>query len=152
MQMFSAFAVVAAGLLELVASQCLIGFTFDSASGECFKVNAAHSPFGASARQCEQYAATLPIIHNQTVQDTIARLAVDAEPDFQWYLGLRRVSGDSFQWMDGTTLDYTNWQDGEPSNGLSRDCVALYPRIPYAWRAVTCTEPLPFICQKHRQS
>jgi hypothetical protein len=59
------------------------------------------------------------MVHYTYVHEyTVAKLADDA-----WIGGLVGKDG-SFEWEDGSPVDYTAWNEGEP-NGPSEECVEL---------------------------
>jgi hypothetical protein len=49
---------------------------------------------------------------------------MQVDRDYLWYIGLKRVSGNVFAWIDGSPYNYTSWQANQPATGLGLDCNA----------------------------
>ncbi|XP_036902809.1 low affinity immunoglobulin epsilon Fc receptor isoform X2 [Sturnira hondurensis] len=72
---------------------------------------------------CSDLHGRLVSIHSQEEQDFLAKYV---NKKGSW-IGLRdlNIEGE-FVWMDGSTLDYSNWRPGEPNNGgEGEDCVMM---------------------------
>ena len=55
-----------------------------------------------------------------------------------------RAEEGTFQWTDGSAVDFTPWCDECPSPwGDDMDCVVNWI---WAWEDVECSWPLPFVC------
>lgn len=49
------------------------------------------------------------------------------------------AAGDrGFKWIDGTPLDYRNWNNGEPDFGVELQCGYLYVDYGGKWEDRTC--------------
>ena len=58
---------------------------------------------------------------------------------------------DNFIWSDGTPWDYSNWEEGQPSNipGRSEDCVHLWNiNHRHQWDDQPCYVVTSFVCKK----
>ena len=42
-------------------------------------------------------------------------------PSGDYWIGLREDEGWGYEWVDGTTTDYTNWMDENPNSQVSCD-------------------------------
>jgi len=72
-------------------------------------------------------------------------MSMMALTDVPW-IGLQRRGGStSFDWLDGSSSSYRNWdtEAGEPRR--EPDCVLLRPDG--TWRTASCELPQPFICE-----
>ena len=67
-----------------------------------------------------------------------------------------RETEGSYQWSDGTNIDFTKWRPGQPDdwgwNGAEpegEDCVHLWLRDGYVdkWNDAPCAHLLPLICK-----
>ncbi|KAK7498721.1 hypothetical protein BaRGS_00010098, partial [Batillaria attramentaria] len=69
-----------------------------------------------------------------------------------WF-GLQRQRDGSFAWTDNSGATYTNWDDGEPSGGVSA-CVYIQGSQRYAglWNDAPCGQRAKYICQTHIDS
>jgi len=89
---------------------------------------------------CFFYSGTMPEIEGRTLADhcsfadpaAVPAIVHDAATDallasltdrYGAWLGLSRGTDGTWVWSDGSSLNYTNWGQGEPQEG--RDCAAL---------------------------
>ncbi|XP_012921231.1 low affinity immunoglobulin epsilon Fc receptor [Heterocephalus glaber] len=71
---------------------------------------------------CNDLEGRLVSIHSQEEQDFLTK---HANKEGSW-IGLRDLDIEGeFTWMDGSPLDYSNWQSGEPNNAQGEDCVVM---------------------------
>ncbi|KAM6168132.1 low affinity immunoglobulin epsilon Fc receptor [Erethizon dorsatum] len=72
---------------------------------------------------CEDLEGRLVSIHSQEEQDFLTK---HANKEDSW-IGLRDLDIEGeFIWMDGSSVDYSNWQPGEPNNAdQGEDCVMI---------------------------
>ncbi|KAM5238000.1 low affinity immunoglobulin epsilon Fc receptor [Ctenodactylus gundi] len=72
---------------------------------------------------CEDMEGRLVSIHSTDEQDFLTK---HAHKEGSW-IGLRDLDMEGeFVWMDGSPMDYSNWQLGEPNNAEpSEDCVMM---------------------------
>ncbi|KFO22969.1 Low affinity immunoglobulin epsilon Fc receptor [Fukomys damarensis] len=85
--------------------------------------------FGEGAKQwvqarftCDDLEGRLVSIHSQEEQDFLTK---HANKEGSW-IGLRDLDVEGeFIWMDGSPVDYSNWQSGEPNNAQGEDCVMM---------------------------
>jgi len=70
-----------------------------------------------------------------------------------FWIGLNRRDNDGkWQWSDGTPVDYTKWENGQPNNMAGiQECVAQFGRT-LAWNDGNCNSPHSFICAIDRGS
>jgi len=72
------------------------------------------------------------------------------DPDMVW-LGITDCTQeDTWQNVDGSEANYTNWSEGEPNNycGGREACVAYMPGVTdYKWFDVGCNAEAYFVCQ-----
>ena len=69
-----------------------------------------------------------------------------------WWIGLHdRNTEGTFEWVDGSTVSYTNWNSGQPDDYWGEDCAHLYTTG--YWNDMDCgydsyyTRDLYYICE-----
>jgi len=128
--------------------QCDPGWTLHS--GYCYK----HTDAGwygkiwfEAQADCELYGAgSLVSIHSETDKRWLS--SVDMGDS---WIGLKRNDQtDDFEWADGTRLDFTSWEAGEPNNGgeggTREPCVKTNGQG--FWNDVVCEDYKNWICRK----
>nr|XP_054767889.1 echinoidin-like [Lytechinus pictus] len=55
------------------------------------------------------------------------------------WIGLHdRGTENSFEWIDGTEVEYTPWTPGQPNNYQEQDCIVFRQEDEYHWHDVAC--------------
>jgi len=68
--------------------------------------------------------------------------------DYSVNIGLiRKFDKDSFVWVDGTALDYINWDKKEPNNYPEDKGCAAFDQTTGKWKAINCSKGGVVICQ-----
>ena len=62
------------------------------------------------------------------------------------YIGGIEVD-EKLTWLDGTKVDYLNWNKHEPSIGRGEDCAHLWMVFGGRWNDIYCTNRRPYICK-----
>ncbi len=84
----------------------------------CYKVYTDSKYAYAASDACAEDGAHLAYITSQAEQDFVAGQSVAST-----WIGLRKlVKEDAYSWPDGTPLDFTMWQRGEP---MGLDCINI---------------------------
>ena len=96
------------------------------------------------------FQANLVSIHSEEEHQFVVGLHGGAGSP---WLGGRRDPGNhsNFLWSDGTPWDYSNWEEGQPSNipGRSEDCVHLWNiNHRHQWDDQPCYVVVSFVCKK----
>jgi hypothetical protein len=106
----------------------------DAISGCSFSPNpACYTPFSFSATWteardfCEEYGGYLVSIRDAKENAFIRDLATSQCDTNDFFIGLTdEIEEGTFVWTDGSPLNYTNWQQGEPSNSNDEDYVEMW--------------------------
>ncbi|XP_071940909.1 macrophage mannose receptor 1-like [Antedon mediterranea] len=94
------------------------------------------------------HAGHLASIHSRA-QNEFIRANVQSFLGKSVWVGLFRSDSGGFMWSDGTGVDYTFWEDGEPTmthNGKHENCVELYPQFGY-WNDENCNDGQAYVCE-----
>jgi len=134
----------------------------------CYKatVNVDHVNWQEAEAMCARdEGAHLVSIHsaeeNDLVNGLVANLTGENSPcgtmlRTQAWIGLYDPSNSSqtFQWSDGSVVDYTRWNPGEPNNACLHDefCVELHPKGDGNWNDRSCViANAGYVCKKPMQ-
>ncbi|XP_072020400.1 macrophage mannose receptor 1-like [Amphiura filiformis] len=75
--------------------------------------------------------------------------ALDPDNAYGYWIGLndRAVEG-GYEWSDGSPVEYTNWEPGEPNDyGGIEECVESFLNPGRAWNDLDCNAPRHWICR-----
>ncbi|MCY1064615.1 CotH kinase family protein [Nannocystis sp. RBIL2] len=104
-------------------------------------------PFAEAEADCVVQGGHLLSIPSQEIQDWVVAEAFSIANN-DWWIGLNDVDAeDDFVWTDGTPLDFTAWNEGEPNNSGEEDCVNVPAWAGGLWNDLACDAPRPYICQ-----
>ncbi|CAG5125361.1 unnamed protein product, partial [Candidula unifasciata] len=93
--------------------------------------------------------AALASITDNDENDFITSMIPDSYTGSAW-IGLQDPLENTFTWEDGTPVQYTNWNPGEPNNLDNADCV-LMSASNGKWTVVTCDRVVQmYICKKNK--
>jgi hypothetical protein len=102
--------------------------------------------YWAAQAECQNMGGSLVSIHDQYqhawLSDTAGALNVGNE----WWIGLNDTYEEGvFRWDDGTAVDFTNWNSGEPNDwGGNEDCGELTWGV---WNDLPCDYSIGYICE-----
>uniref|UniRef100_A0AC34QYL9 C-type LECtin n=1 Tax=Panagrolaimus sp. JU765 TaxID=591449 RepID=A0AC34QYL9_9BILA len=125
---------------------CSDGWIHDQYERYCYKYFANGGVWEQNLQSCGSFGAQLLTIHDGQqefdVIEFIKNMQGTATSDV--WIGLKKVDG-SWQWSDGTAVNYLAFLSGEPSAAGS--CAAIRSfTSPAGWLAVNCNTALPYIC------
>jgi len=104
--------------------------------GSCFLLFAAPKTFADAKAMCEANSSHLAILTTAPV-DTFAEQFVGT---LDTWIGLDdQLVENTFVWVDGTPLGFTNWHTGEPNDSGGEDCAVIAgARIDKQWDDRPC--------------
>lgn len=101
----------------------------------------------AAEAACLAKGGKMLSIHSLAIQDWTKTTAF-AIANKEWWIGLDDIDQEgTFKWSDGTPLDYTYWNDGEPNNAGNEDCANLPPWTGGRWNDLPCDHVQPYVCR-----
>uniref|UniRef100_A0A915AEZ1 C-type lectin domain-containing protein n=1 Tax=Parascaris univalens TaxID=6257 RepID=A0A915AEZ1_PARUN len=96
---------------------------------------------------CLSINSRLLTVFNEAEQNFALGIAVERFTTSDYWLGLEKLDGQrSWRWNDGSTLFYSNWAEGYPSDKRNELCVAAN-LTNGKWYTVNCTEKRFPICK-----
>uniref|UniRef100_A0A1I7TC45 C-type lectin domain-containing protein n=1 Tax=Caenorhabditis tropicalis TaxID=1561998 RepID=A0A1I7TC45_9PELO len=146
LRMLRVLCVIAICSIGLVASNCLPGDTpFES---YCFSFNRVHGTFNDSNDHCyKTVGGSLVKLVNMIENNWIQKLAVDnldADYDLFWIGASDAAQIKDWRWRDGSKLNFTNWNIGQPLEDRHCGAMALSSG---KWFSELCTNKHQFLCQ-----
>ncbi len=97
--------------------------------------------------ECASYGYHLVTIDDST-EDAWLDTTADSYSTNRWWIGFNdRSSEGSWEWEDGSSSTYTNWQSGEPNDSGGSDCGQINRYTTGTWDDTTCTTTQYYICE-----
>ena len=126
--------------------QCKMGW--QEWNQACYKLTKDFKPFSNASFICRQSGAELVSIASLQENEFVHNISEGEDV----FIGLRAAkANDSFVWLDGSTFDYTRWEDGEPNepNGgcVVDGCCVILVEPTGRWNDTPCEMWLPFVCK-----
>ncbi|XP_063953416.1 macrophage mannose receptor 1-like isoform X1 [Lytechinus pictus] len=119
----------------------------------CYYVQIATGNYNQAVSQCRALGAELVSIHDANENSFIQSLYASAGINSAVWIGLNDLRVQMlFEWSDGTPVDYTYWNIGEPNNynGNNEDCVEMFNNG--AWNDIDCSSTIPSICKLKKEN
>ncbi|XP_074157028.1 CD209 antigen [Sminthopsis crassicaudata] len=127
--------------LSTLCHPCPYKWEFYKDSCYLFSVN--QNSWEEAREMCKIDGSDLVIISSSEEQKYLKQ-----KSDFrhQWWLGLsdKKKEG-TWHWVDGTTLEQSFWNEGEPNNSGDEDCCELTSK---GWNDAPCSKMNNWICEK----
>ncbi|KAM9093802.1 C-type lectin domain family 4 member G isoform X1 [Sarcophilus harrisii] len=113
--------------------------------GSCYFFSKIKLTWSKARDDCIQKKAHLVIINNRDEQNFLT-----PTERLGFWIGLRKVKEGIHKWIDGTSLGYTNWNEGEPNDSQGREnCVMMLHHG--KWNDFTCEVSSDnWICEKRQ--
>lgn len=101
--------------------------------------------YWSAQQECRNLGGELVSVHSQSQHDWLLTTSNALNVGYEWWIGFNDVAEEgTFQWDDGSTVDYTNWNYGEPNDwGGSEDCGELSWGL---WNDLPCDFSIGRIC------
>ncbi|KAM8967854.1 macrophage mannose receptor 1 isoform 2-T2 [Pelodytes ibericus] len=116
--------------------------------GYCYLFESSYSRnWPQASLECLQKGASLVSVEDALEENFLwhhLETLSDREPSF--WIGMYRNVEEKWLWLDNTAVDFVNWNDGEPSDQSSEDCVEMFSNSG-AWNNLYCSAYRGFICK-----
>lgn len=122
--------------------------TVDQGTGACYMFFTAPMTRDAARSVCMTFGSTVRLASIQSVSESAVVTSLIGTS--QAFLGGsdELVEG-TFVWDDGTPVQLTNWNTGEPNDaGGLEDCIEIIGSLGGKWNDVPCTGLYPFVCER----
>ncbi|XP_073509985.1 CD209 antigen-like protein A [Phyllobates terribilis] len=125
--------------MEILCRSCPTGWM--SVGLFCYYLPTDKLSWDEARDNCIQKRSTLLISKNKEEMDALKFLL---EKDRYW-IGLRRdTDPKKWRWLDGSMLSFSNWNEGEPNNMNTEDCVESWGKF----NDLGCANKLKYVCMK----
>ncbi|CAH3124173.1 unnamed protein product, partial [Porites lobata] len=123
--------------------QCKMGW--QEWNQACYKLSRDFLPFFNASSICRQSGAELVSITSLQENEFVHNVSEGEDV----FIGLRAAkANDSFVWSDGSTFDYTRWEDGEPNGDCAVDgCCVFLVEATGRWKDTPCEMWQRFVCK-----
>ncbi|CAJ0923509.1 unnamed protein product, partial [Mesorhabditis belari] len=125
------------------------GWSYLAKTASWYRVIEQEMTFDEAVAYCASQEGHLVTIHSQEENDFVWELARTVRWYGSFWIGLKRNpdKGNAFEWTDGSSVDFTNWDEGEPDSYTH----ALLWRSDGKWGAYPPTNSYRFICKMSSQ-
>ncbi|XP_034044871.1 C-type lectin domain family 4 member E-like isoform X2 [Thalassophryne amazonica] len=133
----------------VVSRKCPTGWT--RIRNQCYFISTQSKPWTESRADCLSKGADLVVINNQRKQVDLYQLE-NLNDAFWIGLFYEETSG-IFKWVDGTALNTSYWQQGQPDRGRFlkvENCIEIFKpfHILSNWNDLNCNVRRHWICEK----
>ena len=106
-------------------------------------------PWFDAWKSCTTIGSNLISIHSTEENNFLRQEISPVSISSAWIALFNLNSADhSYEWVDGSMVDFRNWKDGEPNNAYSgENCTELY-RVNGKWNDNSCYDNKTYICGK----
>ena len=97
----------------------------------------------AAKSACENLGSKLAVVNSEAKLRALApKISMRA------WIGLHRDPNNksSWLWVDGSRVNYTNWNSGEPNNAHREHCVEIFAHSGI-WNNMPCSKYLNYVCE-----
>jgi hypothetical protein len=102
-------------------------------------------PLDAEA-DCQQRGGHLASITGPTLNSFLLSTFASTVQDY--WIGLKKVNG-QYQWIDGQTTTYRNWNSNQPDNTFINSVFINSGSTSGKWRTNSTTQKLNYLCKVH---
>ncbi|XP_026128728.1 ladderlectin [Carassius auratus] len=113
----------------------------------CFKFFPQTVNMITAERNCQSLDSNLASVQNKMENDFLMSLLPPSSTNF-WIGAYDAIQEGQWLWTDGTPYDYTYWCSGEPSGGVSENCVVINWRSNVCWVDISCATSASYFCAK----
>ncbi|CAJ0924090.1 unnamed protein product, partial [Mesorhabditis belari] len=122
------------------------GWSYLAKTASWYKVIDQDMRFAQAEAYCASRKSHLVSIHSQEENDFVEKLAKAVNSNYVFWIGLKRNpnKGDAFEWTDGSSVNFTNWNERRSNS----DTHAFLDRYEGKWVAYSHPSQPRFICKR----
>ncbi|RVE66818.1 hypothetical protein OJAV_G00111230 [Oryzias javanicus] len=127
-------------------------------NSSCYFISTRMISWKLSQTYCERQGAHLAIIHTAEEQTFLWDLLPRAHWNAYWFGISDKQTEDDWKWVDGTSVEKSFWEEGEPNNHINEDCgyivkTEVLERVAIrSWYDAPCEMSIKFICEKEMKT
>lgn len=131
-------------IVATVAEACERGWTQDP-MGNCLKISQVPRTWHEAQSDCMRQQGHILRIEDQSYNEMVTYMS----PDMDMWIGYESPKNTvSFFDSTGRSAVYSNWSDATNSRPSSANCAFMAAYSEGQWKHQSCTEKLPYVCQK----
>ncbi|CAH1789708.1 unnamed protein product [Owenia fusiformis] len=116
--------------------------------GYCYLGVDINMDWQAGEDYCVNLGAHMTSILTEGEDDFIYNLAVSSSITGTFWIGFNDINEERmFEWIDGSTIPYENWEHGEPNGENNQNCTRIQLSEDWEWEDKQCTYEKQFICK-----
>ncbi|KAG9356092.1 hypothetical protein JZ751_000936 [Albula glossodonta] len=130
--------------------QCMCPGGWTHFGGRCFKYVDAKKDWASAEVHCVNEGGNLASVHSEEEYNFIRQLVnTHAGQKVRFWMGLTDSQKEgTWLWSDGSKVDYTKWNPGEPNNSNGEDCGEGNFSNSEGWNDVACKNTFASVCVK----
>jgi hypothetical protein len=102
--------------------------------------------FSDAEKACIQLNGHLISIHDGFINSFISQEAAKYVKTSDLWIGATKMNNnETWQWTDGSKVDFKDWENGHPNNSTKNNCATFAISNGY-WNAQECSIKKPFVC------
>lgn len=129
-----------------VRDEACSSFT-DEKTGNVYLLYDTYRDFNGAKQYCEALGGHLATITSSEEQEIITELCENGNNDYYWLGGTDEAVEGSWKWITGEDWDYTNWNEGEPSNSEGAEDYLHYIKVSDNWNDTAGYTQIGFVCE-----
>ena len=104
-----------------------------------------------SEKACRELDGHLASIHTKGENVFVKSMLMSS---YSYWIGLTDVYNEgNFSWTDGSAVDFTDWLQGNPGGGRTKNCVHyFYKAKSQKWNDAPCYIEMKYICKRSGKS
>ncbi|WKY03849.1 hypothetical protein Q1695_005086 [Nippostrongylus brasiliensis] len=134
--------VLLAALVAFASASCPLGTVYHQEFNRCYKFVSAAQPFYMAEEACISVGGHVVSVSNGYENAMLSETA-QTERITSFFIGLNKLVSDTWSWTDGSSSNYTNWNQSQPVDG---NTCAVENSKDGTWTSVSCNSNFAYVC------